>query len=44
MAGIGLSYLPLVQSLVYMGFAGEFIYPLAFPLPMFSISGGWFPQ
>ena len=44
LAGIGLSYLPLAQSPVYMGFAGEFIYPLAFPLPMFSISGGWFPQ
>ena len=44
LAGIGLSYLPLAQSPVYMGFAGEFIYPLAFPLPMFSISGGWLPQ
>jgi hypothetical protein len=42
LAGIGLSYLPVAQSPVYFGFAGEFIYPLAFPLPMFSISGGWF--
>ncbi|MFC2105113.1 hypothetical protein ACFLRV_00435 [Candidatus Bipolaricaulota bacterium] len=43
LAGIGLAYLPISQSPVYVGFAGEFIYPLAFPLPMFSISGGWLP-
>jgi len=37
LVGVGLSYLP------FAGFSGEFIYPLAFPLPMFSISGGWLP-
>jgi len=41
LAGIGLSYLPVSSRPLYVGFAGEFIYPLAFPLPMFSISGGW---
>ncbi len=41
LAGIGLSYLPWEQSPTYIRFSGEFIVPLAFPLPMFSISGGW---
>ena len=43
LAGVGLSYLPVSASPIYVGFAGEFVYPLAFPLPMFSISGGWLP-
>ncbi|MCK5245900.1 hypothetical protein KAJ02_09140 [Candidatus Bipolaricaulota bacterium] len=43
LAGVGLSYLPVLASPIYIGFAGEFVYPLAFPLPMFSISGGWLP-
>jgi len=43
LAGLGLSYLSVSASPIYVGFAGEFIYPLAFPLPMFSISGGWLP-
>lgn len=41
LAGLGLSYLLVSASPIYVGFTGEFIYPLAFPLPMFSISGGW---
>ncbi|MCK4570817.1 hypothetical protein KAT84_02585 [Candidatus Bipolaricaulota bacterium] len=43
LAGLGLSYLPIAASPIYFAFSGEFIYPLAFPLPMFSISGGWLP-
>lgn len=43
LAGIGLSYLPLAAKPIYYGFSGEFLYPLAFPLPLFSISGGWLP-
>lgn len=43
LVGAGLSYLPYAASPIYFGFSGEFIYPLAFPLPMFSISGGWLP-
>jgi len=43
LAGIGLAYSLLTESPIYFGFSGEFIYPLAFPLPMFSISGGWLP-
>jgi len=43
LAGVGLSYLLVSASPIYVGLAGEFIYPLAFPLPMFSISGGWLP-
>lgn len=43
LAGAGLSYLLVSASPIYVGLAGEFIYPLAFPLPMFSISGGWLP-
>lgn len=43
LVGVGLAYLPLAESPVYFGFSGEFIYPLAFPLPIFSISGGWLP-
>ena len=41
--GAGLAYLLLAESPIYFGFSGEFIYPLAFPLPMFCISGGWLP-
>lgn len=31
------------SSLGWFGYslAGEFLYPLAFPLPMFSVGGGW---
>lgn len=43
LVGAGLAYVPLAKSPVYFSFSGEFIYPLAFPLPMFSISGGWLP-
>jgi len=43
LAGVGLSYLLLSASPIYVGFAGEFIYPLSFPKPIFSISGGWLP-
>lgn len=43
LVGIGLSYLMVTAPPIYVGFAGEFIYPLAFPMPMFSISGGWLP-
>jgi hypothetical protein len=43
LAGVGLSYALYASSPLYFGFSGEFIYPLAFPLPMFSISGGWLP-
>ncbi|MBE0636715.1 hypothetical protein IH601_12020 [Candidatus Bipolaricaulota bacterium] len=39
--GAGLSYLLVSASPIYVGFASEFIYPLAFPLPMFSLSSGW---
>ncbi|MBU1048754.1 hypothetical protein KKG90_01900 [Candidatus Bipolaricaulota bacterium] len=43
LAGVGLSYLAIAVSPIYFAFSGEFVYPLAFPLPMFSISGGWLP-
>jgi len=43
LAGLGLSYMYVSASPVYFGFAGEVIYPLSFPRPMFSISGGWLP-
>ena len=43
LVGVGISYMLMAESPVYFGFSGEFIYPLAFPLPMFSISGGWLP-
>lgn len=43
LVGGGLSYMADSANPIYVGFAGEFIYPLAFPLPMFSISGGWLP-
>lgn len=39
--GAGLFYQLSFFDPVALGFAGEFIYPLTFPLPMFSISGGW---
>jgi hypothetical protein len=39
--GAGVSYYG--EPLGWFGYnvAGEFLYPLAFPLPMFSASGGW---
>ena len=43
LAGIGLSFLPFAEKPLYLSFSGEFVYPLAFPLPLFSISGGWLP-
>jgi hypothetical protein len=43
LGGAGLAYTLLSASPICAGFAGEFIYPLAFPLPVFSISGGWLP-
>jgi len=43
LAGVGICYPLIAESPIYIGFAGEFIYPLAFPMPMFSISGGWLP-
>lgn len=41
LVGAGLSFLPVSTRPIYVGFAGEFVYPLAFPLPVFSLSGGW---
>lgn len=43
LVGAGLSYVANPINPLMIGFAGEFIYPLAFPMPMFSISGGWSP-
>ena len=43
LVGAGLSYPLISTNPFFVRFAGEFIYPLAFPLPMFSISGGWLP-
>jgi len=39
--GGGISYRLLTFQPLVFGFASEFIYPLAFPVPMFSASGGW---
>ena len=43
LVGAGLSYPLLSTNPFFVRFAGEFIYPTAFPRPMFSISGGWLP-
>jgi len=43
LGGVGVSYDLYATSPIYLRFSGEFIYPLAFPLPLFSISGGWLP-
>ena len=40
-AGAGVSYYGAPSDWFGYSLAGEFLYPLAFPLPMFSISGGW---
>jgi hypothetical protein len=39
--GAGLSSQALSGRSVHVNLSGEFIYPLAFPVPAFSVSGGW---
>jgi len=39
--GGGISYRFSYFEPLDFGFAGEFLYPIAFPAPMFSLSGGW---
>jgi len=39
--GGGFSYRFLVLKPFVFGFAGEFLYPIAFPAPMLSLSAGW---
>jgi len=39
--GVGISYYGSPLGWFGYSFAGEFLYPLAFPLPMFSVGGGW---
>jgi len=39
--GLGLAYEFRVLDAVAIGFASEFLYPIAFPVPMFSASAGW---
>jgi hypothetical protein len=39
--GLGLAYRAAVLSSVEVDFAGEFLYPIAVPLPLFSASIGW---
>jgi len=39
--GAGVSYYGSPLGWFGSSLAGEFLYPLAFPLPMFSIGGGW---
>lgn len=40
-AGVGLAYRIAPASPVEITFAGEFLYPIALPLPMFSAAAGW---
>ena len=44
LGGGGIAYSAPWGSSMMIGFTGEFIYPLAFPFPMFSISGAWTPS
>ena len=39
--GGGVAYYADPLGWLGVSLAGEFIYPIAFPLPMFSIGGGW---
>ncbi len=39
--GVGTSVLFTAAEPFAFGFAGELIYPLAFPMPMFTLSGAW---
>jgi hypothetical protein len=39
--GGGVSYEIPLGSFVALSLAGEFLYPLAFPLPMLGLSGRW---
>ena len=41
LVGGGLAYKQGGLHPLDIGIAGEFLYPLAFPFPMFSLSGGW---
>ncbi len=44
LGGGGIAYSAPLGSSLMIGLSGEFIYPLAFPFPMFSISGAWAPS
>jgi len=44
LGGLGIAYSAPLGSSFIVGLSGEFIYPLAFPLPMFSVSGAWAPS
>ena len=39
--GVGTSILFTAMEPFVFGFAGELIYSLAFPMPMFTLSGAW---
>ena len=39
--GVGVAYYGSPLGWFGYSFAGEFLYPLAFPVPMFSVGGGW---
>ncbi len=39
--GAGVSYYGSPLGWFGYSLAGEFLYPLAFPMPMFSVGGGW---
>ena len=39
--GVGTSVLFTAMEPFVFGFAGELIYPLAFPMPTFTLSGAW---
>jgi len=39
--GGGLSYKESSLHPLDIGIAGEFLYPISFPFPMFSLTGGW---
>ncbi|MEW5825218.1 MAG: hypothetical protein AB1778_00095 [Candidatus Bipolaricaulota bacterium] len=40
-AGVGIAFGSPVFSRLSLGIAGEFLYPLAFPLPMLTVAGAW---
>jgi len=39
--GAGASVLFSAAEPFHIGFTAELVYPLAFPMPMFSLSGAW---
>jgi hypothetical protein len=39
--GAGLSFRLSILEPFALGFAGELVYPIAFPLPMLTLSGAW---